>query len=429
MIFDLQKLSKKEQILLAIISLIALVFYLLRLNSGIFLLSDSEEYLATSIMIQDGSYFYPFSENSLTLLATKRPFLYPVLLLLNSFLSIKTILFIQSLATIFSFYFIIQCLKKLNIPIKYNFVFFIVLTPSIFIYSTLIMTEWLCFLLISFLTFIALHEYSTKRFLYIQLITILLAATKPVFFPLVYLNFVFFTFYFLKKTTFSFFLFLPTVFLIFYLTFNNFRTGYTHYSSIENVNLIDYNLYYFKSNSHSKQVADVWRDSVYQESSKLTTFKEKSIFYKNLAKQEIKKNLISYSWYHFYTGLRGIFDPGRFDLMTFFKKENGKQGFLEILNSTNSISSIISIKTLWLYIILIPILLLNFAKFFLFGKYFFDNRKKLPLLTIYLFLLVFFYIFLTGPVNCSRLMTPIQGIIIIFSIAKLNEYKKYRNRV
>jgi hypothetical protein len=423
MLLDFQKLTKKEWLFIVFISFVAIIFYSLRLYSGNFFLTDSEEYLNTSKAILDGSYFLKTPENELVQMATKRPFLYPLFLIIQFFLNTESILFIQTLATILSFYLLVQCLKKLRTTL--NSLLYIVtsLSTSIFIYSNLIMTEWLCSLLLTFLAFVLLHTFSKKRFVIIQIITLLLAATKPVFFPLIYFNLIYFSVYCFKKKTFSYALFLPSLFLFCYLALNNYKTGYRHFSSIENINLIDYNLYYFKSKKESREIADRWKDSVYHETAKYTTFKDQSIFLNKVGENEIRKNLFSYSWYHFYTSLRGMFDPGRFDIMTFFKKEDGKQGFLEILNSKKPLTSIISGNQIWLYILLFGILLINFLKIILFFIYFISNRKKHTPLINYLFLLIVFYILLSGPVNCSRLMMPIQLVVICFALTQLNEYK------
>jgi hypothetical protein len=423
MLLDFQKLTKKEWLFIAFISFVAIIFYCLRLYSGNFFLTDSEEYLNTSKVILDGSYFLKTPENELVQMATKRPFLYPLFLTIQFFLNTESILFLQTLATILSCYLLVQCLKKLHTTINPLLYIITSLSTSLFIYSNLIMSEWLCLLLFTFLAFVLLHTFNTKRFVIIQIITMLLAATKPVFFPLIYFNFLYFSVYFFRKKTFSYALFLPSLFLVCYISLNNYKTGYSHFSSIENINLIDFNLYYFKSNKESKDIADKWKDSVYQENAKYTTFKKQSIFLNKVGQNEIRKNLFSYSWYHFYTSLRGMFDPGRFDIMTFFKKEDGKQGFLEMLNSKKPLTSIMSAKQAWLYILLSGILLINFFKIILFFFYFISNRKKTTSLINYLFLLIVLYILLSGPVNCSRLMMPMQLVIICFAFKHYNEYK------
>ena len=407
--------DKKKTIVLSIIASLFMLFYFLRIYSGIYKLSDSYDYLSTSELIKNGNYFIQANASN-SEMATKRPFLYPLFLLISFFFNLKFILFIQTLFGIINFYIILQCLKKLNITLPNYSILIVALTPSIFIYTQLIMTEWMVMTLFMLLLFLFMYRFNLKRFFFIQVLTIALAATKPVFFPIIYFNLIYFSIFFYRKKVFSIYLFLPIIFLFSYLKFNNYRTGYTHFSSIENINLIDYNLYYFKSNVESKELANEWRDSIYEEGSKLKTYGAKNEFYKKTAISEIKSNLFHYSWYHFYTCIRGMLDPGRFDLMTFFKKENGKQGFIEILNSDKSILSLLNKKNTWIYVLLIPIFIMQLIKLICFGTFFYQNKRKLFSFQFYPIIVMILYIFLTGPVNCSRLMMPMQGILIIITI-------------
>ena len=188
---------------LSIVTILFLLFYFLRINSGIFKLSDSDEYLSTAELIKSGKYFLPTVDISESELATKRPFLYPFFLLLNFLTNLKVILFIQTLFGIFNFYIILKCLKKLNINLANYATLILLLTPSIFIYTQLLMTEWLVLLLFMLLSFQFLTEFTIKRFLFIQLLTIALATTKPVFFPIIYFNLIYFSIFFYKKRIFS----------------------------------------------------------------------------------------------------------------------------------------------------------------------------------------------------------------------------------
>jgi len=414
--------NKKETVVFATITFLFLLFYFFRIYSGIYKLADSSEYLSTSELIKSGKYFLIISDPHNAEIATKRPFLYPFFLLINSFSNLKFVLFIQTLFGIFNFYIILRCLKKLNITLPYYSVLIVLLTPSIFIYTQLVMSEWLVLTFFMLLLFVFSHEFTFKRFFFIQILTVALTATKPVFFPIIYFNLLYFSIFFYKKKVFSIYLFLPIIFLFSYLKFNNYRTGFTHFSSIENINLIDYNLYYFKSNLENKELADKWKDSIYQEGSKLKTYVAKNEFYKYAALTEIKSNFFQYSWYHFYTSIRGMIDPGRFDLMTFFKQENGQEGLIEILNSNKPFATLLNNKNVWVYIFLVPIFVIQLIKFSCFAFFIYQKKNKLFSYKFYPILVLLLYVFLTGPVNCSRLMMPMQGLLIIITIYQLNTF-------
>lgn len=386
-----------------IVILLFTIFLFFRLSSKIYFLADSYEYIETAKQI-----------NNLTFLDTKRPFFYPLFLLISIYTNPIFTIIIQTIIGILTFYIFIKILKFHKIEVKKKYLWFLIFTPSIFMYTQLIMSEWIVCFFITILLWLISQSWSTKNFVYIQIITILLAFTKPIFYPFIYINFLFFTFYFVKNKVFSFWLFMPIIILQLYLVFNESRTGYRHFSSIENSNLINYNLYYFKSSTISKEKADLWLQSVYTKSYENKNYREQNEYLKKIAQNEIKQNLFKYSYYHLLTSLRGCFDPGRFDLMTFFKKEDGKQGLLEILNTDKSLFSLLKNKFALVYFFLIPVFIFNIIKWFYFSKFIFQNR--LSYLGYYILLLLIYYILISGPVNCSRYMMPLQVIVFFFAV-------------
>lgn len=207
------------------------------------------------------------------------------------------------------------------------------------------------------------------------------------------------------------------------MIFNQSRTGYRHFSSMENINLINYNLYYFKCKTESKPNAKLWLDSINNIAHQKKSFKDKSIYYKEVIKKEIKQNFLQYTLYHLFGSIRGIFDPGRFDLMTFFKKENGNQGFLEILNTKTSIFNLFKNKLAYIYLFLIPILLLSIIKWFYFFRYII--LKKLDFKIYYILVILIGNILISGPLTVSRYMMPFQGIIIVFAILGLTKTQNH----
>jgi hypothetical protein len=290
------------------------------------------------------------------------------------------------------------------------------------------MAEWLVMFFVTLMFWLLIQKWSPKNFDYIQVLTILLSFTKPVFYPLIYLNFVFFVSYFIIKKKFSFWLFIPIIILQSYMTFNQVKTGYKHFSSIENINLINYNLYYFKAKTESDVKAELWLDSIYNLEYDKKSFKDQNIYLHEIAINEIKQNFTQYTYYHLYTSIRGIFDPGRFDLMSFFKKEDGRQGLLEVLNKNKPIFNLLKNKFAFIYVFLVPIFLIILIKWYYLFKYLLV--KKLEFKTYYIIVLLASYILITGPVNSSRYMMPFQGIIIVFAILGMNiNKKKIKNKV
>jgi hypothetical protein len=420
MVFNFKSFSKSEKRVLAYISLLYFLFLFFRFLSGNYFLADSYEYLEIAKSINNFTYF----ENTLDVeLTTKRPFIYPFFLSFFLNTSILFILLIQTFFSCFSVFVFFKILKKLEIKISNSLIVILFFTPSIFIYSQLIMSEWIVLLLLNILTLVLLEPFSKRNFIIIQLITVLLAFTKPVFYPFIYINFLFFAYYLFKNKTFSLWLFFPVIILQLYLFHNEQKSGFKHFSSIENYNLINYNLYYFKSSKVGKVEADKWHKNVYDNKNYIgKNYKEQNEYLKTVGNNEIKNNFLSYSFYHFKTAIRGVFDPGRFDIMTFFDKEDGKQGFLEILNGNKSLKSIFKEKMIIIILFIIPIFFINIIKYFYFGKYILKNKHSN--LIWYLFILLVYNILVSGPVNSSRYMMPFQIIVICFALKEFQKHSK-----
>jgi hypothetical protein len=409
--------SQRERCIFLVIAGFYLIFLLARVSSENFYLFDSYEYLDVAnnvqqlLFLEQGENFSSFA---------KRPPVYPIFLSL--FLSFHPVIImaVQSVIGCFSVLILFRILNDFGIKLDNWFLGFLLLTPSVFIYTQLFMSEWLIFFLLSQLFFLLTRkQFSAKNFALVQLITLALAFTKPVFYPLIYLNFLFFGIYFIKKRRFSLWLFIPILVLQSYLNLNEKISGYRYFSTIENINLISYNLYYFKSATQSPEVAEVWIDSIYTPQYAALSIKQQNDYLKNIAYAEIKNAPFSYGFYHIATAIRGIFDPGRFDLMTFFKKEDGKQGFLEIFNGMKSIDELFKDKLSYVYLLLIPIGVVNCVKLFYATS--FVLTQKLDVRLYYLIVTLLAYILLTGPVNSSRYMMPLQGIIIVFALLGINK--------
>lgn len=412
MLFSKNDFTKREKRLFLIIGVLYLLFFMARMISNIYFLTDSYEYFEVAKAIRDFTYFESSNHPELF---TRRPFLYPLFLSFFVNFSPIFIVVIQTVLGLFNTFILFKIIKQYQIQINNSLLIFFLLTPSIFIYSQLIMSEWLVMLFLTILFWLLLQKWTKNNLAYIQIITVLLAFTKPIFYPFIYVNLIFFFVYMIKNKVFSFWLFLPIICLQLYLNYNKNVTGYKHFSSIENANLIGYNLYYFKSSTQSKEKAELWLNSVFNDKKYVgKSFKEQNIYLKQIATNEIKKNFFQYSFYHFYTAIRGIVDPGRFDLMTFFEKETGRQGFLEVLNSNKSIWSIFKNKYFFIYIFLLPIFLANCIKWFYFLRYLFFNKSTFK---VYYFIILFgYYILVSGPVNCSRYMMPFQGVLMVFAV-------------
>jgi len=405
---------------------IALIFLFFRIENGNYRTVDSWDYAKTAQIIKDGSYFKPCVNYEDVGFKTRRPIVYPLFFLIfNGLANDLWVVLAQTILLGFNFFMMFKILQKLNIKSVWLFSCFILLSPTFFIYAHIIMAEILSVTFFILIIYNLLGELTSRKVIYIQLLLILLVFTKPVFYIFTTINIPLFLYFFYKKRMFNLSIFLPFIIVLAYMSFNSYRTGYFHFSSIQNVNLIDYNIYFFKARSLGEDKAIEWKDSVYKRAEEFKTFGEKNEFYTNVGKTEIQKNIISYSWYHFFTTLRGIVDPGRYDLSTFNKqKYDPKSGFLRKLNTENFSKVLKDLidNYLILIIILLPIFIFKLLRCFWVSRYLWMERRNFNFKHFYLFTFCCYYVFITGPVNVSRYMLFIETIILIVAVLSIEKY-------
>lgn len=404
-----------------------LLFLALRIIHGDFRLPDSDDYFATAELLKKGDYFSTTTDYSKAILLTKRPFLYPLLILFPGFSNDLMIILLQTLLGFFNIYLTLHLFKKLVGKSFRLLAVMLLLTPSVFIYTHLVMTETLVMTLSLLIALQLTGGMDPKKILKIQLLLIALVFLKPAFYLFPFVNLLFFLFYFAKTKTFRFSIFLPLLFTIGYMGFNMERTGYFHFSSMQNINLIDYNLYLFKAQKEGTDTANQWRDGIYLQVEKLPTFEKQSEYMATEGKKTLQENLIPYSIFHFYGAVRGSIDPGRFDLMTLVEKYDPNQGFLNMLSTAGLKKTIISFfeyKYFWIVLILIPIFIVTLLKWGLIFRHLWKKKKAIDFSSTYLLIFISYAILITGPVNASRYMMPLQGILIAYAIISWESFRQ-----
>ncbi|QES89281.1 hypothetical protein [Rhizosphaericola mali] len=214
------------------------------------------------------------------------------------------------------------------------------------------------------------------------------------------------------------------------MKYNEYRTGYYHFTSIENINLLQYNLKSFKEFELGNVSGDNWTDSILLESKKYTTYSEQNKYISNICRTEIKKNLTKYTIFHIACCFKAIVDPSRYDVFLFFKKEvPSHSGVVKAFNEKGFFYSI-SKSLGWLLTdtinspskgFLIANIYIIVAFVFQIGKLFFISyfliifykAKKFnwnyP--TIFTICFIGFNFLITGPVASPRYLIPIDFYI------------------
>ena len=149
----LKEFNSQEKKTFTLIALCFFLFFILRYFSNIYFLSDSYDYLEIAKFINS---FSSFDYSHDAELFTRRPFIYP--LFLAPFVAFKPviIILIQSVLSLINVYLFFKTLIRFKIKINYKIVLFLLLTPSIFIYSQLIMSEWLVMIFLNILFLLSL---------------------------------------------------------------------------------------------------------------------------------------------------------------------------------------------------------------------------------------------------------------------------------
>lgn len=428
--------NNKHKLFLVIL-LIHCLFLTIKILLGNYFLEDSHEYYHLAENIKNSFEFYSADIHSPIQFEhyTKRPPLYGLFILFLSFFLHSTIsvLIFQNILSIAS---IFICLRLFENYYKhYNQKILLALfisSVSQFIYANYLMSEILFQFLIVLLCYL-FHNVVTKKKLsqlfYFQIVIILLFLTKPVFYLFIIPNIIlciWFTKHIKKAYLFSL---LPILICTLYMNWNYQRTGSFDFSSIENINLKNYNLYYFNTNKYGEEYANKVNSKITELTNSKNTYVEKQNEIKKLSLNYIKKDWLSYTIMHVKGSFRMFLDPGRFDLYNFLEFKNKTEvGFLIHLNKTGIIGALDYFKKQPLLIVLIiPIILLfNVFKIIGFVIFWFKNYKTTPVLYWFMLFIIIYISGLTGLIGSSRFLVSILPIYIVFATLGLS--KKQTNK-
>ncbi len=426
---------KKHQLVLTIIILHCL-FFTTKIFLGNFFLEDSFEYYHLANNIKNSFEFYSADINSVIQFEnyTKRPPIYAIFILIFSFFlnSNISVLVFQNILSIASVFICLRLFEKYYKDINKKLLL-VLITSSIsqFIYANYLMSEMLFQFLIVLLCYF-FHQTVTKKtiyqLLYFQIIIILLFLTKPVFYLFIVPN-IFLCIWFTKhiKKAYLFSL-IPIIVCAFYMNWNYSRTGSYDFSSIQNINLKNYNLYYFNLNKYGEAYAKTVDAKISNLASTKSTYveiqneiKEKSIGY-------IKKDWFSYFTTHIKGSFRMFLDPGRFDVYNFLEyKNNTEVGFLHHLNKNGIFGALEYFKKQPLLILLvIPIILLfNILKLIGFARFWLYNYKTTPMIFWFMLFVIIYITALSGLIGSSRFLVPILPMYILFATLGLSKKTTY----
>lgn len=422
------------------LALIHLPFFVYQCFSGSFYLSDSKEYLFTAENIFNhftaygGDLNLPINPD----LYTKRPIGYP-LFIGFSFFSPCVLIFFQNVLSIVGISFLRKALvKESNVQFDKWFLILISVSLSYLIYVNMMMSETILAVMVCFMVYhvskIVEKPNEYKNLLYLSLIIGLAILTKPVFYPFCIVFILLGLFYYKKNTTVKriAILLIPIVLVFCIHLINKQRTGVAQFSSIQRINLLDYNANYLLVNKNGSDYADRFNDSIKVISLNLP-YKERCEVESEAAQTIITNNFTSYIKFHLKGSLRFFVDPGRFDIYHFFGLEKSKEvGFLKVVNESGNSGVLAYLKkqpfvALLLLGISFLFALIRVVLFFLFFNPFrWKKIFKNPVL-VFIGVLVFYIAIVTGPLGAARFAVPV--VLLINAIGALSMANKLQKRV
>ncbi|WOD44901.1 hypothetical protein [Hwangdonia lutea] len=211
------------------------------------------------------------------------------------------------------------------------------------------------------------------------------------------------------------------------MNWNYQRTGSFEFSSIQNINLKNYNLYYFHTNKYGEEYALKVKSEITEQASRKTTYAEQQNEIRKLSLSYIKQDWLSYVYMHIIGGIKMFIDPGRFDLYNFFEFKNTSEvGFLKHYNISGFSGAINYFRTQpTLILILIPIVLLfNILKLIGFTLFWKNNYKTAPKAYWFMLLIIVYITALTGFIGASRFLVAVLPIYLLFAVLGFSRKKK-----
>jgi len=438
---------KTSRISFVVILLIHLLFFAsAQLNHPV-PLSDSADYLKASENIYSQGVLYcgdlsePIREENFT----RRPPLYPLLLGTVKLTGSKLpAILIQILISMASIFLVFRMFLQNHNPVKTQklpliFATLLLLaTPAQFIYSNLIMAEILFQFLMVLMAWSIYSYFKNRESRYIWFFNLFLTlgmATKPVLFPFAVLCMVISLVFFLrtKKPALILAIFLPVIWITGYCIWNYNRTGSAQYSSIQTANLVNYNLRYFLMEQEGSEFAAAEVDRLYGLCGEETEYREKNKCLGKGVREIVFDRPFQYGIFHIKGSMRYFIDPGRFDLVSFFKlEEPDSPGILLLLNQEGigGVFKFLKQQGLALISILVFIVLVKLIKITGFILFLLRGREQLPF-RIFLAILVVYFALVTGPLGASRFLLPIElfligGAVLGWSSLKLKNLKYFR---
>lgn len=419
-----------------VVFLLHFVFFFIQQHQQGYYLPDSYEYAKEAYnLIDHGVLYCGELDYSINFdFFTKRAPLYPALLAfcVQLFGSELTVIGFQVVLSLLNIFLVIQLLKLLGISYRYRLTFFfLLLYPAQFMFVNWVMTEILfqsC-LLLMLTSVIYWQKTENQNWLWIYLLALALGIfTKPILylfiFPsaagLLYLGWPRIRLALICSAVVPFFL------VGGYMQWNYMRTGFFHFSSIQNLTLLHHTTYRTLISSQGPEKAEDIMTFIQLTAAQKKSYGEEQVYIQKRILAEMGNAPITYATLHIEGMLSFLLDPGRHDIRTFLdlgEHTEGKWGTEENGGFWDSVKGL----PLYSFLFLLLVLLGNMMK--IIGIVLFlrtpkvSNTLKWMLLGIPLYMAM-----LTGVLGNARFAVGVFPILLLCTIIGWSSvYAKWRN--
>jgi len=213
----------------------------------------------------------------------------------------------------------------------------------------------------------------------------------------------------------------PLAVLLLYMQWNEQRTGYFHFSSIAEINLLHYNAAGVVRQVEGKQAEDRWVADVLAEANAQLSFRQRQLLIQHRATDVLKAHPVVYLRQQVQGMLAFFLDPGRFDIARFLSLNTGAGGLLEQMRGAGMRGLL---EALWklplgFLALLALIAVANATRLGLAIRGFWRAHfaaKELKRGRWCLAGLILYVALLTGPLGAARFLVPVWPLLLLLAL-------------
>jgi hypothetical protein len=218
---------------------------------------------------------------------------------------------------------------------------------------------------------------------------------------------------------------LPLLLSLAYMSWNQQRTGYFHFSSISDINLLHYNAAGVVRQEEGPAAEGQWVATVLQEADTQADFASRQHFIQRRAVAVLRAHPLVYARQHLQGMVTFFLDPGRFDLAQFLRLAPPPGGgLLEQLRAAGTVGVLRTLQGLPLGLLvgLLALAVANTVRLGLAIRGFWragSREAELRWGRWWLAVLILYVAFLTGPLGAARFLVPVWPLLLMLALCGL----------